>query len=144
MVRYIRSNQTEELHRSVESPNVKDIWYEYFDGTYESVENICGILGISRGEIVEAYIPDGVTKIGGWAFRDCYLLTRIILPDSVTEIGYRAFIDCISLESITIPDNVISIGHLAFKGCPSLVIETNNPYVINYCEEYGINYKDKT
>lgn len=143
MVRYIKANQTEEFSESNRDLNAKDVWLKYFDGTYESVENICGILGISRGDIVEAYIPNGVTKIGGWAFRDCYLLTRIIIPDSVTEIGYRAFIDCISLESITIPDNVTSIGHLAFKGCPSLVIETNNPYVIDYCAENNINYKDR-
>lgn len=144
MIRYIRSNQTEELKESKRNLNVKDVWLKYFDGTYESVENICGILGISRRDIAEAYIPNGVTKIGGWAFRDCYLLTRITIPDSVTEIGYRAFIDCISLESITIPDNVTSIGHLAFKGCPSLVIETKNPYVIDYCQENNIFHIDET
>lgn len=63
MVRYIRSNQTNELNESVEDSNVKDVWLKNFDGTYESVENICGILGIPRGDIVEAYIPDGITTI---------------------------------------------------------------------------------
>lgn len=58
MVRYIKANQTEESQESNRDLNVEDVWLKYFDGTYESVENICGILGISRGDIAEAYIPN--------------------------------------------------------------------------------------
>lgn len=47
-------------------------------------------------------IPDGVTKIGRWAFDSCTSLQSIVIPDSVTTIAHNAFCDCISLQSITI------------------------------------------
>lgn len=43
MVRYIRSNQTDELNESSRDLNAKDVWYENFDGTQESVDSICEI-----------------------------------------------------------------------------------------------------
>ena len=72
------------------------------------------------GAIVSYTIPDGVTSIGNYAFRDCTSLTSITLPDSVTSIGDAAFENCASLTSITIPDGVTSIGGSAFKYCTSL------------------------
>ncbi len=65
-------------------------------------------------------IPDGVTSIGDWVFRDCTNLTSITIPDSVTSIGDYAFWECTSLASITIPDGVTSIGVSTFRGCISL------------------------
>lgn len=47
-------------------------------------------------------IPDGVTKIGRWAFDGCTSLQSIVIPDSVTTIAHNAFDGCISLQSITI------------------------------------------
>ena len=62
-------------------------------------------------------IPDGVTRIGKNAFKDCHSLISITIPDSVTSIGESAFEGCYSLTSITIPDSVTSIGESAFEGC---------------------------
>ncbi|MDE6597890.1 MAG: leucine-rich repeat protein [Clostridia bacterium] len=45
-------------------------------------------------------IPDGVTTIGNYAFKDCNSLTSITIPDSITGIGYGAFYDCTSLTDI--------------------------------------------
>ena len=47
-------------------------------------------------------IPDGVTSIYSYAFRDCTSLTSITIPDSVTDIYTYAFKDCISLTAINI------------------------------------------
>ena len=65
-------------------------------------------------------IPNGVTIIGGWAFSGCTELTGITIPESVTEIGYGAFRGCTGLSSITIPENVTIIGYEAFSGCTGL------------------------
>jgi hypothetical protein len=70
--------------------------------------------------IIKCIIPDGVTRIGLWAFNGCKSLTSITIPDSVTNIDDNAFSHCISLKEITIPDSVTSIGDWAFWNCKSL------------------------
>ena len=93
-----------------------------------------------KGNVV---VPEGVTKIGGYAFSyidgivgvtlpqslktigraafsNCYALERITIPDGVTVIEESAFKSCSSLTSITIPDSVTSIGSRAFEYCSSL------------------------
>ncbi len=59
-------------------------------------------------------IPDSVTSIGSYAFKDCVSLTSVIIGNGVTSISEGAFDDCDSLTSITIPDSVTSIGSYAF------------------------------
>ena len=65
-------------------------------------------------------IPDSVTNIGDSAFSGCTSLTSVVIPDSVTSIRWGAFSDCTSLTSVVIPDSVTSIGYSAFYGCSSL------------------------
>ena len=86
-----------------------------------SGDNITGkaIYSVDR-DIVSLTIPEGVTSIGGSAFRDCSRLTSITLPKSVTSIGGSAFMNCSSLTSITIPESVTSIGVYAFYYCSRL------------------------
>ena len=43
-------------------------------------------------------------------------LTSIVIPDLVTSIGDYAFKNCSCLTSVTIPDTVTSIGGYAFDG----------------------------
>jgi hypothetical protein len=111
--------------------------------TQQDIDNHCARLNISRENLTEFVIPDGVTEIGGeafegytslksinipdsvtkisgGAFKGCSSLKSITIPDSVTEIGQRAFIRCTSLASITIPDGVTTIGDAAFWTCSSL------------------------
>ena len=45
-------------------------------------------------------IPNGVTKIGDEAFRDCTGLTSIEIPNSITLIGEYAFSGCTGLKEI--------------------------------------------
>ena len=65
-------------------------------------------------------IGDGVTSIGEMAFYNCSGLTSIVIPNSVTSIGYYAFGDCTGLTSIEIPNSVTSIGNSVFSCCYSL------------------------
>ena len=74
--------------------------------------------------IDEVSIPNGVIKIGDYAFEYCTSLTNITIPDSVTSIGDSAFEFCESLTNITIPDSVTSISDYAFEYCASLTSVT--------------------
>ena len=65
-------------------------------------------------------IPDGVTRIGRYAFADCPDLTSITIPEGVISIDDRAFSDCSGLTSFTIPNSVTSIGGAAFAVCTGL------------------------
>ena len=82
------------------------------------IEN--GVLKKYTGPGGDVVVPDGVTSIGDWAFRNCTSLKSIILPDGVTSIGGSAFAWCESLTSITLPDGLTSIGVGAFEDCTSL------------------------
>ena len=68
----------------------------------------------------EYEIPDGVTTIEIQAFRECEMLTSIIMPETINKIGDSSFLNCSSLTSINLPDGITSIGYESFAGCSSL------------------------
>ena len=70
--------------------------------------------------VTELVIPEGVTKIGDYAFSYCSGLASITIPNSVTSIGNSAFSYCSGLASITIPNSVTTIGDYAFRDCMGL------------------------
>ena len=74
--------------------------------------------------VTDVTVPDGVTKIEGYAFFGCSVLTSVTIPDSVTSIGDYGFSDCTGLTSVAIPDSVTSIGSFAFYGCSGLTSVT--------------------
>ena len=77
------------------------------------------------GNMATSYeIPEGVTSIGGYAFRGCSRLMSVTIPKSVTGIGHEAFYSCSSLASMTIPSSVTSIGWQAFYACSGLTSVT--------------------
>lgn len=71
---------------------------------------------------LEIVIPDGVTEIGCYAFKDCYDIRNVIIPDGVKKIGDYAFSGCCDLENIELPDSLVEIGECAFENCPLLTI----------------------
>ena len=91
---------------------------------YDSRNNCNAIIKTESNTLIagckNTIIPNSVTEIGLWAFRDCSSLTEIVIPKSVTKIGYWAFQDCSSLTEIVIPESVTEIESGAFKGCSSL------------------------
>ena len=81
-------------------------------------------LFLNGEEIKELIIPNGVTSIGAYAFRECSSLTSVTISNSVTSIGDDAFRECSSLIFITIPNSVTSIGMGTFYKCNSLTSVT--------------------
>ena len=73
--------------------------------------------------IKQAIINEGITIIGGEAFKGCSALTSIDLPDSVTKIGGSAFADT-GLKSLKLPDQlqIIDEGILSGTTVTSLTI----------------------
>ena len=74
----------------------------------------------SGSSLTSITIPESVTSIGEYAFRDCSSLINIIIPDRVTSIGDYTFMNCSNLTNIIIPDGVTRIGSCAFAGCSSI------------------------
>ncbi len=74
-------------------------------------------------------IPEELTKIGDYAFANCYSLNDIILPDTIEKIGDYAFYGT-SITKITIPKSTESIGWCTFYYCDELKeITILNPHI---------------
>lgn len=84
-----------------------------------SVTSIEGAFDGCEG-LTEIIIPNSVTSIGNYTFRDCSELIGVVIPESVTHIGEQAFHDCIKLMRVELPNSLIIIGSDAFEGCISL------------------------
>ena len=103
-------------------------------------------------EISNLVIPDGITTISSYSFKNCAYLTSITIPNSVTSIGYYAFDQCYGLTSVTLNCNeigswfsgntsiqevvigkkVTAIGISAFSGCTgfvSIIIPSNVTFI---------------
>ena len=78
-------------------------------------------LYLNGAEVTDLVIPDGVTKIGAYAFDNARSLTSVVIPSGVVEIGVSAFYGCSSLYEVLIPEGVTSIGEQTFYSCTQLM-----------------------
>ena len=76
------------------------------------IEN--GILKEYTGSDEVVVIPEGVTEIGGSAFKYQHKLTKIAFPESLKTNGSEAFACCRGLTSVVVPKSVKMIGEEAF------------------------------
>ena len=65
-------------------------------------------------------IPETVTQIAGYAFRNCTELAEITIPEQVTEIPEYAFRNCHQLSQLHLHSGIKLIDKYAFEGCKSL------------------------
>ena len=91
--------KTEEDEISEEVPETTKMWY------------------LGDDTIEEVIIPEGVEKIGRFAFANLTALKRVVLPSTLTTIDYGAFAGCTSLVSVEGIGNVKFINEKAFMDC---------------------------
>ncbi len=66
-------------------------------------------------------IPETVTSIDDYAFRDSSDLVFVNFSGPITSIGDHAFCGCSSIMGMILPDTITSIGDHAFEGCTGLM-----------------------
>lgn len=82
------------------------------------VISISGLAGNTT--IKKVILPDSITEISSYAFKDCIMLGDIVMPDGLRSILEGAFLGCSSLEGITLPKNLEVLEASIFEDCTSL------------------------
>lgn len=112
------------------------------EGPYESIYSALTYYKLSG--LTKVTLPDGLIRIGEYAFFDCGNLNTINIPDTVESIGSYAFAGT-GLTSMEIPASVTALDTSAFVGCTSLEaihVAEDNPI---YSSINGVLYnKEKT
>ena len=74
---------------------------------------------IGENTITKVILPEGIEKIGAYAFANLTALEEIVLPSTLEAIEYGAFYGCSSLKKITFSgeNNLKIINQHAFEGC---------------------------
>ena len=104
------------------NPFVLNYQLQSFKGKYATADNEALIkdgvfVSIVGNRWFEEYnIPDGVTEIGGGAFKDNRAFGKINIPASVTKIGDEAFTGQFNVV-FTWSDNITEIGYQGFAYC---------------------------
>ena len=84
-------------------------------------------------------VPDGITEIPDYAFKDTSYLERLVISNSVTKIGDYAFYNAFNYANVPtlyVGANVTAIGYKAFVDCnENLTIYGESG---SYIEEYAL------
>ena len=121
-------------------------YFSSFEGTVFNKDKT-EILICPAGRTGNYVIPNGVEKIGRWAFCTCDNLTNIVIPNTVTTIENHAFYMCTKIVSFTIPNSVTNIEECVFSHCyalesitiPSSVVSIGNQVFLNCRSLSSIN-----
>ena len=96
--------------------NLKNIIVEEGNCNYKS-ETGC-LIDISANTVIlgtdNAIIPNGIEKIGVYAFRQRENLTEITIPASVKEVDCQAFACCYNLKKVTVLGEWTNLDYLCF------------------------------
>ena len=116
--------------------NMESIVVDASNSYFDSRNNCNAIIRKSDMKLLlgckNTVIPNGVKKIGRWAFMRCVDLKSINFPTSLIEIGEDAFYGCSGLTELSIPSSVTKFGGGGnpFKQCgglQSISVDINNP-----------------
>ncbi len=87
---------------------------------YYKITEIADNAFVNHNGITEAYIADGLTRIGKLAFSYCTSLTLVYCPSTIELIDNGAFLNCSLLTDVFIGRNISTFGMLPFSGAYSL------------------------
>lgn len=90
-----------------------------------------GTNAFSGAKITAIDVPDGVTKIGDYAFKGCDKIAIATLPYGLKVLGKQAFAKCTSMLKVNIPASVKTIGERCFKNC-GLITEIALPPQLSF------------
>ena len=88
---------------------VKAIFRNNYMPTFESATSLVSIV-----------IPNYITSLETYMFKNCTQLTSITFSNKITRISYGCFESCSSLTSLTLPDSVTYIESYSFRFCTNL------------------------
>lgn len=80
-------------------------------------------------------IPNSVTKIGDWAFKECISLKKFYTGKNVETIGSQCFDGCYILDTLILGESIREIGYQAFKGCERITQIYSLNYIPPTCDE---------
>lgn len=111
----------------VDSRNSK---YESPEGSNVVIDKTTSSIVLGCNNSVFQAIPAGIKEIGYGAFDGCAQLQNIVIPDGVERIGDYAFRYCDAY--ITIPSSVKEIGSSSFLMTDESKVTNNSGLAINY------------
>ena len=85
-------------------------------GSYAVPENAF----VNWKNLTSINLPNDVTTIGAYAFKDCSSLESMSLPTSLTSLGMNAFQNCTSLKNVQLPTGLTELVDDTFRNCTSL------------------------
>ena len=99
--------------------NISDMFLQIMDAL-KLHDNAFYLIDKNRNSSDYHTLPNGITKIGNYAFYECRNLALTSLPEGITSIGAYAFSNCRNLTLTSLPEGITSIGDRAFYGCSGL------------------------
>lgn len=109
-----------------ECGNLTSIFVDEQNAAYASYDGILydremeSVIACPAGKTGSIVLPDGVVRVGAYAFNKCTALTGVALSDHVVTVGDSSFFGCTSLKEISLPSGLQVIGDNAFEDCRSL------------------------
>ncbi len=96
-----------------------DVVSEIGPHAFDSEQSRCKNKNV-RKTMNSVLVPDGIKRIGEFAFNGCEHMRTIILPKTLNCIEQSAFFCCSRMEKLELPEGLESIGNSAFGFCISL------------------------
>lgn len=121
---------TEDFGAFDNAGNLEEIIFK--EGAQRVPDNICSNYEPNR-VLKKIVIPESVTEIGKYAFKDCAGIENIVFGKNISKVGDSAFYKCTGLKDIVFQENEenpVVIDQWAFARCSSLESVTLSTNII--------------